>query len=184
MADGRGTDEWAAEEAVVLGWLERIFVAPRGGARPVAVEEALAVADRGLAGDRYGERRGSGSGWDECQVTLIRHEHVLSMARDFGVKVLDGEHRRNLVVRGFDPATLTGGRFRIGEAVFAYDRPRPPCKYIGTITEPTMPKALGKNAGICARVLVGGRLRVGDAVVRLEGGAVDDEEDAPPFAPI
>lgn len=147
------------------GIVERIYLAPAGGAAMRPVEQVEALADRGLGGDRYCERKGSGTGWDECQVTLIEGEHLDEIAGQTGVKVLDGEHRRNIVSRGISLDALRDKRFRIGDAVLAYDRPRPPCAYIASITEPLMTKALGKRAGICARVERSGLIRAGDPIV-------------------
>jgi MOSC domain-containing protein YiiM len=152
----------------VCGSVAQIFVADRGGApmRPVAAAEA--VPGRGLAGDRYGERRGSGTGWDECQVTVIAGEHLDEAATEFGVRVHGGEHRRNLVVRGVRLADLKERTFGVGEAVLRYDRPRPPCRYIGSLGQPAMSRALVGRGGICARVVAGGRIRVGDPVRLLD----------------
>ena len=147
------------------GIVERIYLAPAGRAAMRPVDRAEALAGRGLGGDRYCERRGSGTGWDECQVTLIEGEHLDEIAGQIGVKVLNGEHRRNIVSRGIPLDGLRGKRFRIGDAVLAYDRPRPPCAYIASITEPLMTKALGRRAGICARVERDGLIRSGDLIV-------------------
>jgi MOSC domain-containing protein YiiM len=47
----------------------------------------------------------------------------------------------------------------------ACDRPRPPCRYVGSITEPGMTRALAaRRGGIFACVVEAGLIRVGDAV--------------------
>jgi MOSC domain-containing protein YiiM len=144
--------------------IEAIFIAP-GGSEPMQrLDEVRAIAHRGLEGDRYLTRTGYWSGVDECEVTLIEGEALDDIIDSIGLSVANGEHRRNLVTRGIRLSHLTGRRFTVGEAVFAYDRPRPPCRYIATITEPGMTKALGKRGGICARVVTSGIVRVGDAV--------------------
>ncbi|MGF1639572.1 MAG: MOSC domain-containing protein [Rhodospirillales bacterium] len=158
--------------------VEWIFVAAAGGAAMQSVDRVEAIAGRGLKGDRYGERRGSGTGWDECQVTLIEGEHLERIAAESGVRVLNGEHRRNIVSRGIVLERLHGARFRIGTAVLAYDRPRPPCAYIASITEPLMTRALGARAGICARVLCGGIIRRGDPIVVIGAGEATTAVDA------
>jgi MOSC domain-containing protein YiiM len=56
-------------------------------------------------------------------------------------------------------------RFRVGEAVFGYDRPCSVCRHIERLTEPGMAQALKGRGGMCARVLKGGRVRSGDAIV-------------------
>ena len=93
------------------------------------------------------------------------------MVEKFGVHVAAGEHRRNIVTRGIAHGELRGRRFAIGNVVFEYDRPRPPCSYVERITEPRMTRALGEGAGICVCVLESGIIREGDPIVLLPGSA-------------
>jgi MOSC domain-containing protein YiiM len=123
----------------------------------------------GLAGDRYLRGEGHYSPGDTCQVTLIEAEALERMEAKFGVHVSEGQHRRNVVTRGVAHAVLRGRRFAIGEVMLEYDRPRPPCGYLQRITEPGMTRAMGEGAGIGVRVLEGGVIREGDAVVLLPG---------------
>jgi MOSC domain-containing protein YiiM len=82
--------------------------------------------------------------------------------------VQDGQHRRNIVTRGVDLRSLSGRAFRIGGATFAYDRPRPPCRYIEGLTEPGMTRALAaRRGGICVRVVESGVVRPGDEIELL-----------------
>jgi MOSC domain-containing protein YiiM len=168
-----------------MGTVERVFVAGAGGQPMRPVDEVQAVAGRGLDGDRYATRRGYWTDVDECQVTLIAGEDLDAISggsrrRDqgdtrcppgsvsSGVAVQDGQHRRNIVTRGVDLRALAGRRFRIGEATFAYDRPRPPCRYIEAITEPGMTRALAaRRGGICVRVVESGLVRTGDEIELL-----------------
>jgi MOSC domain-containing protein YiiM len=148
------------------GSLDAIFVTGAGGAPMESVESVGAVAGGGLLGDRYSEHRGHWSPLDECQVTLVAAETLDEIETTFGVAVHAGEHRRNLVTRGLDLMNLYGRTFTIGDAVLAFDRPRPPCRYIASITEPGMTRALGaRRGGICARIVTSGVIRVGDDIV-------------------
>ncbi|TVR99680.1 MAG: MOSC domain-containing protein [Rhodospirillales bacterium] len=155
-----------SDDTRARGTVEGMFCAPAGGAAMVPVATVTALPGRGLDRDRYG--RGTGSFHDNCQVTLIAGEHLDRIAAEFGVKVLSGEHRRNIVTRGIDHASLVGRRFRVGEAVLEYQQPRLPCAYLVEITEPRMGEALGEQAGICARVVEGGVIRTGDAIALLD----------------
>lgn len=152
----------------MTGIVEDIYIATRGGAAMQRVDQVEALAGRGLAGDRYCEKAGYWTGVDECQVTLIRAEDLDETSRRTGVRLQHGEHRRNFVVRGLDLKQLAGQQFRIGEAVLQYDRPRPPCSYIASITEPGMTKALARCGGICAVVLESGVIRSGDEIHILD----------------
>lgn len=164
-ADPRTAGADGTRGAAAPAVLERIFIAEAGGAGMQARTSARAVAGKGLEGDRYATGRGYWCPHDVCQVTLIAAEDLETIARVTGVAVAGGQHRRNLVVRGLDPMDLGGKCFRIGEAVFAFDRSRPPCGYIARLTERQMTKALYRHGhGICATVQTGGTLRCGDRV--------------------
>ncbi len=147
--------------------LKSIFIASTAGEPMKSVTAIEAIANRGLKGDRYNEDRGHWKSIDGCQVTLIT-EHDLERAKKTEVefqKDLDhGSHRRNLVITGFKTKNLEGKDFRIGEAVFRYDKPRPPCAYLDQISGKGMCRALSHNSGICIRVIHGGKLAVRDAV--------------------
>ncbi len=156
-----------ADRGVPVGTLEAIFVSDTGGAPMRRVDAVDAVAGTGLRGDRYSTHRGHWSPDDECEVTLVAGEVLDEIAAVYGVAVHDGQHRRNLVTRGVDLGRLTGRAFRIGAVELGFDRPRPPCTYIASITDPVMTRALGaRRGGLCARVLHGGTLQVGDEIAR------------------
>lgn len=152
------------------GVIEKIFITSRGGDPVQARTEVGAVAGRGLGGDRYLERTGYWTSVDECEVTLIEGEGLDEITSTTPLRVLHGEHRRNLVTRGIELMSLRGQRFRIGEAILEYDRPRPPCTYIQGLTgQPGLTAALGRRGGICVRVVKSGRIRVQDPIVILNG---------------
>lgn len=155
-----------------MAFIEAIFLSPRAGAPMQRVPEALAKAGRGLEGDRYCEGTGYYSRADPCQITLIEAEALEQMEAQFRVHVFQGEHRRNLVTRGFQLTTLRGRRFAIGDVVLEYDRPRPPCGYLERLTEPRITRAMGEGAGIAARILSSGIIREGDPIELLAGYAV------------
>lgn len=103
-----------------------------------------------------------------CEVTFIEAEDLDAVERRTGLRVKDGEHRRNVVIRGFSLKDLRrGARFRVGEAVFEYRGPRSVCRYIERLTQPGMTRALKGRGGACARVVEEGRLGVGDVVEAL-----------------
>lgn len=145
------------------GIVEEIYVTGKGSSPMERVEEIRAVAG-GLEGDRYKEGTGYWTSYgDVCEVTLIEGEDLDEIEQE-GLGVKNGEHRRNIITRGVDLESLRGSRFRIGEAVLEYDRPRPPCKHIQDMTEPGMTRALKRRGGICARVVEGGVIRPRDEI--------------------
>ena len=102
-----------------------------------SVASIQAIADSGLQGDRYREGSGFWKATDACQVTLIS-EDDLSKAKqgrpdELQHKLDYGSHRRNLVITGIKTKDLQGKTFRIGEAIFRYHKPRPPCAYLEKI---------------------------------------------------
>lgn len=134
----------------------------------VHVDEVKAVPGGGLEGDRYHLGTGYWTGYDQCRVTMIAAEDIEEIAVSTGLSVTNGEHRRNIITRGLALLDLAGTRFKVGDALFEYDQPRPPCRYIQSITEPGMTKALGRGrGGICVRVIEGGVIRPGDAIAVL-----------------
>ena len=146
------------------GIVEEIYVTGRGSSPMERVEEIRAVGNGGLEGDRYKEGTGYWTSYgDVCEVTLIEGEDLDEIENE-GLGVKNGEHRRNIITRGVDLERLRGSRFRIGEAVLEYDRPRPPCKHIQDMTEPGMTRALRRRGGICARVVEGGLIRPRDEI--------------------
>ena len=149
------------------GIITKIFIAAQGGTAMQAVEEVEAIANGGLHGDRYANRNGYWTGIDECQVTLIESEDLEEIRQTKGLHVENGEHRRNLVTHGIRLESLLGKRFQIGEAVLEFDRPRPPCRYIESLTEPGMTRALLGRGGVCARVVQSGKIRTNDPIVIL-----------------
>lgn len=149
------------------GYVEEIYIAPRGGAPMREVSHVEMLAGCGLRDDRYCRRIGYWTGIDECEVTLIEGEDLDEIERTTGIHVHNAEHRRNLITRGIRLEDLRGRRFQVGEAILEYDRPRPPCAYIESITEPGMTRALVGRGGICARVIESGLVRAGDAIVAL-----------------
>jgi MOSC domain-containing protein YiiM len=149
----------------VKGVVEGIFVTGEGSAKMERAGEVTTVEGCGIAGDRYCEGTGFWTRYgDVCQVTLIEAEDLDHIEGELGIRVKDGQHRRNIVTRGIRLEDLRRKRFRVGEALLEYDRSRPPCRHVQDLSEPGMTRALKGRGGICARVIRAGRIRVQDAI--------------------
>ncbi len=147
------------------GVVEEIYITGEGSAAMERVEEVRTIEGRGIEGDRYCEGNGFWTPYgDVCEVTLIASEDFDRIESELGIRVKSGEHRRNIVTRGIDLNDLRRKRFRIGETVLEYDRPRPPCRHVQNLTEPGMTRALKGRGGICAKVVEGGRIWAQDAI--------------------
>lgn len=135
-------------------------------ARDVAmrqVDAADAVAGSGLRGDRYAAGRGSSG---KRGITLIQAEHLEAIALLSGhAAVAPATLRRNVVVQGIPLIALKDRTFRIGEVVLEGTGPCDPCSRMEDALGPGGYNAMRGHGGICARIVAGGTLRVGDAVV-------------------
>lgn len=128
-----------------------------------AVDRAEAIAGKGLRGDRYG----SGSG--KRGITLIQAEHLPAIAALAGLDALEPSTlRRNVVVSGLPLIALKGRRFRIGDAICEGTSPCDPCSRMEAALGPGGYNAMRGHGGLCARILEGGTLRIGDAVEWLD----------------
>jgi MOSC domain-containing protein YiiM len=147
------------------GKVDEIYVTAKGSAKMERAKEVLTIEGCGIEGDRYCEGTGFWTRFgDVCQVTLIEGEGLDYIEDELGIRVKSGEHRRNIVTRGIKLDELRRKRFRIGEAILEYDRPRPPCRHVQDLSEPGMTRALKGRGGICAKVLKAGWIRAGDAI--------------------
>lgn len=150
------------------GVVEAIFLAVYSGESMQPVLEVEALAQRGLSGDRYANRCGYWSGVDECQVTLVEGEILDRIYEESGLSLHAGEHRRNIVTRGIRLVQLIGRQFRIGEAILEYTKIKPPCAHLQSLSAPGTAKSLfGQRAGVGARVVKGGKIRVSDPMMVL-----------------
>lgn len=145
------------------GRLEWIGLRP---ARDVPMRDVVSVqaaGGGGLQGDRYG----GGSG--KRGATLIQAEHLPAIAALAGLAAVEpATLRRNLVVSGIALAALKGCRFRIGEVVFEGTDPCDPCSRMEDALGPGGYNAMRGMGGLCARIVTGGMLRVGDGVEWIE----------------
>lgn len=155
--------------------LEEIFITDSGG-EPMQRRLSVDAVKGGLDGDRYCTGDGHYSPYDVCEVTLVDADAIETIEREADIDLSDGQHRRNLVVRGGDVHDLLNCRFTLGDAVLEGTRPRPPCRYIEQLTgESGLMRALGGGrGGICARVETPGEISVGDELSVFE--ATDDFE--------
>lgn len=128
------------------------------------INSVQAIKNHGLQGDRYYNNCGFWKATDACQVTLISMYDLRKAKRRSQLDLNNGSHRRNLVIDGIKTKSLQGQVFRIGDAVFRYQKPRPPCGYLDKIQGRGMAHALGSHSGVCLQVLRSGLLSIGDTV--------------------
>jgi len=152
------------------GRVDWIGVRPARDVPMRELERAQAHYGAGLAGDRYTLSRSGGSG--KRGITLLQAEHLPAIAALSGhAAILPATLRRNLLVSGIPLVALKDRRFRIGEVLLEGTGPCDPCSRMEDALGRGGYNAMRGHGGICARIVQGGEIRLGDAVVALEEGA-------------
>ena len=150
------------------GTVEGIFTTQQAGQPMRALTEAVAVADRGLVGDRYHDERGFYSERPMPdggrQLTLVEAEVLESLAVEHGILLTPIESRRNVVTRGVRLHDLIGKRFRVGPLLCEGTRVCEPCVRLEELTGKPVNEPLVHRGGLRIRILEGGILRIGDRV--------------------
>lgn len=141
------------------GAVEWLGVRPGRREALTSLQEVMAEADQGLAGDHYSKRGG------KRQVTLIQAEHLQALGSLLGLAQIEpGTLRRNIVVSGINLLALKGKQFRMGEAVLAFTGLCHPCSRMEALLGPGGYNAMRGHGGITAAVVTDGLIRLGDPV--------------------
>jgi MOSC domain-containing protein YiiM len=136
--------------------------------RPMEVIDDVEITiEAGLHGDFRGRVKPGGKG--RRQVTLLERGDWDAAMAEVGRDIPWYERRANLLVDGFDLPQIPGTRLRIGaDVVLEVTRHTDPCDRMDALA-PGLFAALTPDwrGGACARVLMGGRIAVGDEI-RIE----------------
>jgi MOSC domain-containing protein YiiM len=142
------------------GKLSWIGLRPARDVPMQAVTEAVAEPGVGLIGDRF-----CGTTNSKRQVTLMQAEHLTAVASTLHqVAIQPMLLRRNLVIDGINLLALKDQRFQIGQVVLQMTGLCHPCSKMEKVLGPGGYNALRGHGGITARVLVAGRMKIGDSV--------------------
>jgi MOSC domain-containing protein YiiM len=151
-----------------MGELVGIHVAVGRGKPMQTLAKAELVSGKGIAGDRYAEKRGFYSSRPAAdggrELTLFEAEVLDALARECAIELAPHEHRRNLTTRGIGLDALIGQRFRVGATLCQGVRRCTPCAYLQGLTGKPVFVPLANRGGLRARVLEGGTVRVGDPI--------------------
>jgi MOSC domain-containing protein YiiM len=148
------------------GTVRWIGLRPARRVTPVSVQAVEALIGKGLVGDRF-----SGNPQSKRQVTLIQAEHLQVMGQLLERDTINPALlRRNIVVIGINLLALNGAQFSIGEAIFEGTGPCDPCSRMEEALGAGGYNAMRGHGGITARVIKGGRIRVGDEVAMRAAG--------------
>lgn len=155
------------------GRIEAIVLRPTRAEPALNVDEVMALPGRGLEGDRRAARASAlGGAAAKRELTLVQAEHLAPLARWVGRDGIDARLlRRNLVVSGLNLVSMRSpfaGRqlvWRIGgEVLIEVTGPCDPCSRMEQALGPGGYNAMRGLGGVTARIVQGGRIRIGDRV--------------------
>jgi MOSC domain-containing protein YiiM len=183
MADGIPDLRELTRQFSVAGRVEAIILRPQRNAPARSVASAVALADRGLDGDRSAAGTRTAGSTSKRQVTLFQFEHLPLVAKWSARDAVDPkELRRNLVISGINlistrsPFSDQPLRLHVGaEVVLLITGPCDPCSKMEAVLGPGAYNALRGHGGMTSRVLEGGLVQIGDTV-RMASG----DSDHPP----
>lgn len=146
-----------------------LCIAPTAGAPMQLVEEVLAIAGQGLAGDRYCTGEGSFSKGVEGrrQVTLINGIFFPNSGFEYE------DSRRNIVTFGVELMWLIGREFQVGQAVLRGVKYCDPCERPAKLANKKplrFANAFHDRGGLVGEVVTGGVIRVHDAIITPDKG--------------
>jgi MOSC domain-containing protein YiiM len=138
------------------GRVTALFLATSSGQPMRPVDTAEALAQRGFAGDRHAARKRGG----KRQLLLLEARSHAELG------VPPGALKENVVVEGVPLESLPAGQqLRLGATVLVeLTGECEPCRKLNALRPGLMAQSKGRR-GQLARVLEGGEVRVGDAVV-------------------
>ena len=150
--------------AMAPGKLEWIGLRSERRGEMLVVDSAEALVNLGLAGDhRSLKTPGSGR-----QVTLISREYIESICRHTGHAHIDPALLRcNLVISGMNMNLLRYQRLQIGEVILETSALAHPCSRMDEALGPGGAAAMFGYGGLCAKIIQGGHMALGDSVLRL-----------------
>ncbi len=153
------------------GTVVSIHVAETNGGELRPLDSAELVAGSGIRGDRHFRADG---GSPDSAVTLVESEQVELFNELTGLSLAPHETRRQVVTAGVALNDLVGARFRVGAVELEGVELCEPCSHLAgllrrqhnitTISATDIIKGLTHRAGLRARVLTDGEIRVGDPI--------------------
>ena len=134
----------------------------------VSVVQSVDVSEtEGLIGDHYGGLSG------HRHATLIQAEHLPVIAALTGRDSLDPALvRRNIVVSDVNLLALKDHQLQIGDVILQVTGQCHPCSKMETVLGPGGYNAMRGHGGLTAKVIQGGVIRVGDAVLVMPTATV------------
>lgn len=147
--------------AGVIAGLAR-HAAPRAAME--VIDRAMITPERGVEGDCKGRFKPGGR--NRRQVTLIERRDWEMATAALGVDLPWSDRRANILVDGIDLPQLPGTVLRIGDVRLVVMVECDPCHRMDALA-PGLQQALRDDwrGGVCTRVLTGGEIAIGDAII-------------------
>ena len=137
-----------------MGKVIAICTSPAKGTQKTNVKEAEFIEDYGIAGDAHAGK------WHR-QVSLLSYDKIEEF-RARGAEVEDGAFGENLGVEGIDFRSLpVGTRLCCGEVILEMTQIGKECHHSCQIYQ-KMGDCIMPREGVFARVIRGGKIRIGD----------------------
>lgn len=152
---------------MTTGTLKEIWTSPEAAAPMISHDTIEAIADSGLAGDRYCQGHGSWSkpgDHPDRQLTLIEQEQLDWLLDTHGITLTGAQSRRNLVTTGVSLNGLVGQCFRIGPLEVEGIRLCQPCKPLTETLGFDFVHLMLNRSGLNCRIISGGFISPGDAI--------------------
>jgi MOSC domain-containing protein YiiM len=166
------------------GTVSSVHIAHHAGAKMQSIREVQAIPGRGLEGDRYFYGTGFHSSKPISgghEITLVEMEAVEAFNRDLNtnddratIKISPADTRRNIATCGVPLNSLVDREFWVGEVLLRGTRLSEPCQHLEELTQPGIRTGLMHRAGLRARILNQGVIRVGDCI-RPQDSSVPNE---------
>lgn len=141
------------------GKVVKIVLRPKRKNIPIEVDFAIAIENLGLEGDHYNKPNGS------RQITIIEENHLKEASEVLNVEVTPILTRRNIVVSDLSLSNIPlKTHFRLGEALLIKTGDCPPCERMNENLGLGGRIALEGKGGITAKIINGGKIKIGDEV--------------------
>jgi MOSC domain-containing protein YiiM len=152
------------------GIVVSLHVALSAAAPIQSVRSVVAVAGRGVEGDRYFNQLGTYSNHPGTgrHVTLIESGALDALLREYKIALEPSMARRNIVTRGIALNHLVEKQFNVGAVILRGTRLCEPCVHLEKLSQPGAMRGLIHRGGLRAEIVTGGTIRVGDEIVAVE----------------
>jgi len=148
--------------------LTLIIVEPRNRSRFAALDSSEDCLQMTAVSGRVASRPIVPKAGEGREVTLIEIEAIEALAREKNIEIPPELARRNLVTRGVPLNHLVGREFQVGSVGLVGKRLCEPCQYLEALTTKGVLTRLLHRGRLRADIVLGGTIRIGDAVSESE----------------